>query len=196
MLSVSHLEGFYGRAQILFDIGLEGRCGEIVALLGRKCAGKSTTFRSVMGLLASRRGEITLDGFDLSAAAPYVISRRGLGYVAEDRRVFLDLTVDENLEVGRRPPRAGVPHWTPEILFELFPNQATMRKRPGGRTSGGEQQMLTIARTLMGNPAIILLDEPSEGLAPKIVEQMARAILDMKAKGLGIVMSEQNTHFA
>ena len=108
----------------------------MVALLGRKCAGKSTTFRAVMGLLASRRGEITLDGFDLSAAAPYVISRRGLGYVAEDRRVFLDLTVDENLEVGRRPPRAGVPHWT----------------------SGGEQQMLTIARTLLGNPAIILLD--------------------------------------
>ena len=196
MLSVTNLESFYGRAQILFDVGLDVARGEVVALLGRNGAGKSTTFRSIMGLVAGRRGLIGFDGADMSAASTHAIVRRGLGYVPEDRRIFTDLTVDENLEVGRQPPRAGVPHWTPDILFTLFPNLGAMRKRPGGRMSGGEQQMLTIARTLMGNPHLVLLDEPSEGLSPKIVEQMAAAILEMKGRGLGIVISEQNMHFA
>ena len=123
-------------------------------------------------------------------------ARAGLGYVPEDRRIFTDLTVEENLAVGRQPPRPGAPTWTPERLYALFPNLAEMRRRPGGRRSGGEQQMLTIARTLMGNPSLVLLDEPSEGLAPKIVEQMADAILAMKREGLSVLLSEQNLHFA
>ena len=122
--------------------------------------------------------------------------RRGLGYVPEERRIFTDLTVEENLEVGRQPMRPNAPHWTREKLFTLFPNLAEMRNRPGGRMSGGEQQMLTIARTLMGNPSLVLLDEPSEGLSPKIVEQMVEAILTMKQEGVSIVVSEQNLHFA
>lgn len=126
----------------------------------------------------------------------HAIARLGLGYVPEERRIFTDLTVMENLEVGRRPPREGLAPWTPERLFALFPNLAEMRGRPGGRMSGGEQQMLTIARTLMGNPACILLDEPSEGLAPVIVEQMAVTIRQLKAEGLSVLLSEQNLHFA
>lgn len=196
MISVAGLETFYGRAQILFDVGLDVASGEVVALLGRNGAGKSTTFRSIMGLVPGRRGRIIFNGQDLSRASTHTIVRAGLGYVPEDRRIFTELSVDENLEVGRRPARDGAPCWTPEIIFDLFPNLAAMRKRPGGRMSGGEQQMLTIARTLMGNPQMILLDEPSEGIAPKIVEQMAGAILEMKAKGLAIILSEQNTHFA
>jgi branched-chain amino acid transport system ATP-binding protein len=126
----------------------------------------------------------------------YEIARFGLGYIPEDRRIFADLTVEENLEVGKQPPREGRRPWTPERLYEIFPNLADMRKRLGGRMSGGEQQMLTIARTLMGNPYMILLDEPSEGLAPKIIEQMADAINEMKRQGLSILLSEQNLHFA
>jgi branched-chain amino acid transport system ATP-binding protein len=196
MLDVSTLASFYGRAQILFDVGIEIGRGEVVALLGRNGAGKSTTFRSIMGLVESRRGRIVFDGQDVSKEPTHVIVQKGLGYVPEDRRIFTELTVDENLAVGQQAERPGVPHWTPEGLFELFPNLGAMRKRPGGRMSGGEQQMLTIARTLMGNPLMVLLDEPSEGLSPKIVEQMAHAILEMKRKGLSIVVSEQNMHFA
>jgi branched-chain amino acid transport system ATP-binding protein len=127
---------------------------------------------------------------------PYQIARLGLGYVPEERRIFTDLTVMENLEVGRQPRRDGAPYWTPQRLFELFPNLGRMQDRPGGRMSGGEQQMLTIARTLMGNPAAILLDEPSEGLAPVIVEQMAVTIRSLKREGLTVLLSEQNLHFA
>jgi branched-chain amino acid transport system ATP-binding protein len=195
-LSVSGLNSFYGRAHILFDVGFEISEGEVVALLGRNGAGKSTTFRSIVGLVAQRRGQILFEGTDVSQKATYDIARRGLGYVPEDRRVFTELTVEENLEVGRQPPRAGAPTWTPEKLFALFPNLGEMRGRLGGRMSGGEQQMLTISRTLMGNPSLVLLDEPSEGLAPKIVEQMADAILSMKREGLSVVLSEQNLHFA
>jgi branched-chain amino acid transport system ATP-binding protein len=195
-LSVSGLNSFYGRAHILFDVGFEISEGEVVALLGRNGAGKSTTFRSIVGLVAQRRGQILFEGTDVSQEATYDIARRGLGYVPEDRRVFTELTVEENLEVGRQPPRASAPTWTPEKLFALFPNLGEMRGRLGGRMSGGEQQMLTISRTLMGNPSLVLLDEPSEGLAPKIVEQMADAILSMKREGLSVVLSEQNLHFA
>jgi len=172
------------------------RRGEVVALLGRNGAGKSTTMRSIMGLVANRNGKVRFAGHDISGRQPHQIARLGLGYVPEDRRIFTDLTVMENLEVGRQPRREGAPHWTPERLFTLFPNLAEMRNRPGGRMSGGEQQMLTIARTLMGNPSAILLDEPSEGLAPRITEMMAHAIVGLKAEGQTMVLSEQNLHFA
>ena len=195
-LSVSCLNSHYGPAHILFDIALDVGAGEVVALLGRNGAGKSTTFRSIVGLVALRTGQIVFEGKDISIAPTYEIVRAGLGYVPEERRIFSELTVEENLEVGRQPERPGAPRWTREKLFELFPNLGEMKNRPGGRMSGGEQQMLTIARTLMGNPSLVLLDEPSEGLAPKIVEQMVDAILTMKKAGVSIVVSEQNLHFA
>ena len=195
-LRVERLNSFYGPAHILFDVSLDAAAGEVVALLGRNGAGKSTTFRSIIGLVPPRSGRIVFDGRDVAGRPTHEIARSGVGYVPEDRRIFTDLTVEENLEVGRRPPRPGVPAWTAERLFALFPNLAEMRRRPGGRMSGGEQQMLTIARTLMGNPSLVLLDEPSEGLAPKIVEHMAQVILEMKREGLSVVISEQNLHFA
>jgi len=195
-LSVASLNSHYGPAHILFDIALDVGAGEVVALLGRNGAGKSTTFRSIVGLVALRTGQIMFEGKDISSAPTHEIVRAGLGYVPEERRIFTDLTVEENLEVGRQPERPGAPRWTREKLFELFPNLGEMKNRPGGRMSGGEQQMLTIARTLMGNPSLVLLDEPSEGLSPKIVEQMVDAILTMKKAGVSIVVSEQNLHFA
>jgi len=195
-LSVAQLNSFYGPAHILFDVGLEVGAGEVVALLGRNGAGKSTTFRSIVGLVGQRSGRIMFEGEDVSTRPTHAIVRAGLGYVPEERRIFTELTVDENLEVGRQPPRRNAPHWTPDKLFALFPNLGEMRRRSGGHMSGGEQQMLTIARTLMGNPSLILLDEPSEGLSPKIVEQMANAILTMKREGVSILVSEQNLHFA
>jgi branched-chain amino acid transport system ATP-binding protein len=196
MLEVRDLHAAYGRAQILFGIDLELRKGEVAVLLGRNGAGKSTTMKAIMGLLRSSAGSLRFLGADIQRAKPHRIARLGLGYVPEDRRIFTDLTVEQNLEVGRQPPRAGSPHWTVPKLYELFPNLARMKDRLGGRMSGGEQQMLTIARTLMGNPAAVLLDEPSEGLAPVIVEQMARTIRDLKREGLAILLSEQNLHFA
>ena len=195
-LSVANLNSHYGPAHILFDISLEVADGDVVALLGRNGAGKSTTFRSIVGLVEQRSGRIVFDGNDVSRKPTHEIVREGLGYVPEERRIFTELTVEENLEVGRQAKRPNAPHWTREKLFALFPNLGEMRERPGGRMSGGEQQMLTIARTLMGNPSLVLLDEPSEGLAPRIVEQMVDAILTMKKEGVSIVVSEQNLHFA
>jgi branched-chain amino acid transport system ATP-binding protein len=195
-LSVEGLNSYYGPAHILFDVGLEVGEGEVIALLGRNGAGKSTTFRSIVGLVGQRTGRIVFEGEDVSDQPTHAIASRGLGYVPEERRIFTDLTVDENLEVGRQPARPHAPHWTREKLFTLFPNLGEMRRRQGGRMSGGEQQMLTIARTLMGNPSLVLLDEPSEGLSPKIVEQMVGAILTMKKEGVSLVVSEQNLHFA
>lgn len=195
-LEVHKLNAFYGRAQILFGVTLKVAAGEALALLGRNGAGKSTTLRAILGLVASRRGRIVLDGRDISGMATGRIVRRGLGWVPEDRRIFTDLSVEENLEIGRQPPRAGVPHWTPERLFSLFPNLAEVRRRPAGQISGGEQQMLTISRTLMGNPRVIMLDEPSEGLAPLIVERMAVAVTEMKHEGLGVLLAEQNLAFS
>lgn len=195
-LEVHKLDAFYGRAQILFGVTLKVAAGEALALLGRNGAGKSTTLRTILGLVASRRGRVVLDGRDISGMATGRIVRRGLGWVPEDRRIFTNLTIEENLEIGRQPPRAGVPHWTPERLFALFPNLAELRRRPAGQISGGEQQMLTIARTLMGNPRVIMLDEPSEGLAPLIVERMAVAVAEMKREGLAVLLAEQNLTFA
>jgi branched-chain amino acid transport system ATP-binding protein len=196
LLSVRGLDAWYGRAQVLYGVDLEVGDGEVVALMGRNGAGKSTTMKAIMGLLASRRGEIVFAGERIDGLEPYRISRAGLGYVPEDRRIFTDLTVLENLEVGRRPPRTGAPAWSVERLFALFPNLAGMPQRPGGRMSGGEQQMLSVARTLMGNPRLVLLDEPSEGVAPVIVEQMADMIVELKKQGLSVLLSEQNMPFA
>jgi branched-chain amino acid transport system ATP-binding protein len=196
MIEVAGLHSYYGRAHILSDVGLRVARGEVLALLGRNGAGKSTTLKSIVGLVRPAKGEVRFAGERIDGLAPHAICRRGLGYVPEERRIFTDLTVTENLEVGRQPPRAGAPSWTVDKLFALFPNLAEMRHRPGGRMSGGEQQMLTIARTLMGNPSAILLDEPSEGLAPVIVEAMARTVLDLKKEGLTVLLSEQNLRFA
>ena len=196
MLEVSGLNAAYGRAHILFDLHLQARAGEVAVLLGRNGAGKSTTLKAIMGLLRPQAGEIRFAGRRIDRLQPFQIARLGLGFVPEDRRIFTDLTVAENLEVGRQPPREGAPRWTPAKLFELFPNLGRMQDRLGARMSGGEQQMLTIARTLMGNPRAILLDEPSEGLAPVIVEQMARTIRELKIQGLSVLLCEQNLHFA
>ncbi len=196
MLEVRGLNAAYGRAHVLFDIDLEVAKGEVAVLLGRNGAGKSTTLKSIIGLLRPLSGEISLDGAPIHRLKPYQIARRGLGYVPEDRRIFTGLSVRQNLEVGRRPARAGAATWTPERLFDLFPNLARIQDRPGGRISGGEQQMLAIARTLMGDPSAILLDEPSEGLAPLIVEQMAKTIRVLKREGLTVLLSEQNLRFA
>jgi branched-chain amino acid transport system ATP-binding protein len=196
MLEVKGLNAGYARAHILFDVDLSVGKGEVVVLLGRNGAGKSTSLKAIMGLLKPTSGSVSFMGQPIQHAKPYQTARLGLGYVPEDRRIFTDLTVMENLEVGRQPPREGVPAWSAEKLFQLFPNLGRMRERLGGRMSGGEQQMLTIARTLMGNPAAILLDEPSEGLAPVIVEQMAKTIRDLKKEGLTVLLSEQNMNFA
>ncbi len=201
LLKVDGLNAWYGAAQILFGVGLEVRRGEVVALMGRNGAGKSTTLKAVMGMLARRSGQVQFMGRDIARAEAHAIARAGLGYVPEDRRIFHDLTVLENLDVGRQsarqwPDGSAAPTWTPEALFRLFPNLGEMPHRPGGRMSGGEQQMLTVARTLMGNPFLVLLDEPSEGVAPLIVEQMAQMIIALKAQGVSILLCEQNMHFA
>ena len=195
-LVVRNLNAWYGRARALFDVSLDVAPGEAAALLGRNGAGKSTTFRAILGLLKTRSGNVSFEGRDLIKLPTHEIVRLGLGYVPEDRRIFSDLTVAENLSVGRRPPRPGAPAWTPERLFEIFPNLAELRNRLGARMSGGEQQMLAIARTLMGNPSLLMLDEPSEGLAPRIVEQLIAAIQEMKLHGLGLLVAEQNLAFA
>ena len=201
LLKATGLQAWYGAAQILFDVDLQVGRGEVVALMGRNGAGKSTTLKTLMGMLAKRKGKIEFMGVDLSRSDPHDAARLGLGFVPEDRRVFTDLTVMENLAVGRQKPRiwpdgTAALEWTPERLFKLFPNLGEMPQRPGGRMSGGEQQMLTVARTLMGNPYLVLLDEPSEGVAPVIVEQMAHMILELKEQGVSILLSEQNMHFA
>jgi len=201
MLAVESLSVWYGAARILYDLSFEVGRGEVVALMGRNGAGKSTTLKSIMGLTAKRQGTVRFEDRDISGLKPFEVARRGLGYTPEDRRIFADLTVMENLDIGRQPARrfadgAPAPSWTPEKLFDMFPNLAEMPDRLGDRMSGGEQQMLTVARTLMGNPLLVLLDEPSEGVAPLIVERMAATIAELKKEGLSILLSEQNIHFA
>jgi len=199
MLEVRNLNAHYGRAQLLFDVSFSANAGEVLVLVGRNGAGKSTTMKAVMGLIADVSGDIRFDGQSIAGLTPHEIARRGLGYVPEDRRIFTDLTVAENLEVGRLPSRANVtdaPRWSVDRVCELFPKLLEMLDRPGGQMSGGEQQMLTIARTLMGNPKAVLLDEPSEGLAPIVVEHIARSVQALKREGLCVVLSEQNLNFA
>ena len=201
LLAVEHLNAWYGAAHILHGVSLQVGRGEVVALMGRNGAGKSTTLKGIAGLLARTQGRVQLQGQAIHGLPAHQIARLGLGYVPEDRRIFTDLTVLQNLEVGRQAPRhwpdgQPAPHWTPATLFALFPNLGEMPHRPGGQMSGGEQQMLSVARTLMGQPLLVLLDEPSEGVAPLIVAQMARAILQLKARGVGILLSEQNLTLA
>ena len=201
ILDVSRLRAWYGAAQILFDLSFQVGRGEVVALMGRNGAGKSTTMKTLMALIARRSGTVRFLDEDISRLKPFEIARRGLGFVPEDRRIFSDLTVLENLDIGRQPLRSfpdghAAPSWTPEKLFALFTNLGRMPDRPGAQMSGGEQQMLTVARTLIGNPLLVLLDEPSEGVAPLIVEQMANTIVELKKEGLSILLSEQNIHFA
>jgi branched-chain amino acid transport system ATP-binding protein len=195
MLEADRLCAWYGAAQILFDVSFSIERGEVVALMGRNGAGKTTTMKAIMGLVGRRAGSVRFDGTELLGLKTFQVARLGLGWVPEDRRIFTELTVLENLDVGRRAAN-GRAAWTPERLFRLFPNLAEMGERPGGRMSGGEQQMLTVARTLMGNPRLVLLDEPSEGVAPLVVERMAEAIVEMKQLGLSVLLSEQNLHFA
>lgn len=201
LLEVQHLNAWYGAAQVVFDVQLQVQRGEVVALIGRNGAGKSSTLKAIMGLMPRRTGRVMFAGHDLSHAEPYQAARVGLGYVPEDRRIFTDLTVLENLQLGVQPARAladghAAPPWSLDKIFALFPNLADMQQRPASHMSGGEQQMLTVARTLMGNPQMVLLDEPSEGVAPVIVEQMGEMVLALKAQGVSVLLSEQNTHFA
>jgi branched-chain amino acid transport system ATP-binding protein len=196
MLEVARLNAGYGRAQILFDVGLAVNAGEVVVLLGRNGAGKSTTLKAIMGLVPCLSGEILFDHRKLNNLEPFEIARFGLGYVPEDRRIFTELSVAENLEVGRQPARAGAPAWSPARLYALFPGLAALRDRPGGRMSGGEQKLLALARTLMGNPSAILLDEPSEGIAPLLARQLAETVLALKREGVGMLLCEQNMAFA
>jgi branched-chain amino acid transport system ATP-binding protein len=195
ILEVDGLRAGYGPAEVLFGVSLKLARGEVAALMGRNGAGKSTTLKVMMGLLPPRAGQVRFAGQEIAGVPAFRIARLGLGYVPEDRRIFTDLTVAENLEVGRRAAR-GHAAWTPERLFEIFPNLAAMRGRRAAAMSGGEQQMLAIARTLMGNPEAVLLDEPAEGLAPVILELMAEAVLSMKREGIAVLLSEQNFDFA
>ena len=201
LLEVQGLSAGYDAAHVLFGIDLQVRRGEVVALMGRNGAGKSTLLKALMGLVTRRAGRVHFMGHDLSHSPTHRRAALGLGYVPEERRIFTELTVRDNLEVGRQPPRTwpngqAAPHWTPQDLYQLFPNLGAMTDRLGGQMSGGEQQMLTVARSLMGNPFLLLLDEPSEGVAPVIVEQMAQMILALKRRGVSILLSEQNLHFA
>jgi len=196
MLDVDQINSFYGKAHVLRDLSFSAPRGKVVALLGRNGAGKTTTMKSIMQLVQPGSGDITFQGQSIMGLPPHRIAKMGLGYVPEERRIFTDLTVMENLTVGRQPPREGAVTWSEDMLFDLFPNLAERRNNRGKALSGGEQQMLTIARTLMGNPSFVLLDEPSEGVAPVIVEQMARVIQQLKSDGLTVLLSEQNLHFA
>jgi branched-chain amino acid transport system ATP-binding protein len=196
-LEVSDLYTAYGLSQILFGVSLSVERGECVALLGRNGVGKTTTLRSIMGLTAPYRGTVRYNGADITGRPAYQVAKLGLGFVPEERRIFPDLTVQQNLEVARKP--AASPHakqWTVEAVYETFPALADLAGRKGGYLSGGEQQMLTIGRTLMGNPDLLLLDEPSEGLAPLIVRDLGRQIGRLKDQGLTILLCEQNAKFA
>jgi branched-chain amino acid transport system ATP-binding protein len=201
LLDVQDMNAWYDPAQVLFNTHLHVQRGEVVALIGRNGAGKSSMLKAIMGLMPSRTGRVIFAGHDISNIEPYQAARLGLGYVPEDRRIFTDLTVLENLQLGVQVARRladgkAVPQWTLEQIFALFPNLADMQQRPASHMSGGEQQMLTLARTLMGNPLMVLLDEPSEGVAPVIVEQIGEMILALKHQGVSVLLSEQNLHFA
>lgn len=196
-LAVDELNAWYGAARVLYAVSLTVSRGEVVALMGRNGAGKSTTMKAIMGLIPRRSGVVRVDGDDTLALRSFEIARLGVGFTPEDRRIFSDLTVLENLEIGQRKPKdLQFPAWSLDGVFDLFPNLAEKRHQLGAHISGGEQQMLSIARTLMGNPRLLLLDEPSEGVAPVIVEQLANTLLLVKQQGLSILLSEQNVAFA
>ena len=196
LLEVSHINTYYTDSHILFDLSITVEAGEVVCLLGRNGAGKTTTIRSIAGLTPPRVGSIVLRGRDIAGLPPFRVARLGIGFVPEDRRVFPNLTVHENLEVARRTWGNGsASPWTEDRVFDLFPILRERRRQAGGTLSGGEQQMLTIARTMMGNPEILLLDEPSEGLAPIVVDTLREQLARLRASGLTIVLAEQNVRF-
>jgi branched-chain amino acid transport system ATP-binding protein len=195
-LEVQGINTYYGLSHILFDVSLQVNKGEVVVLLGRNGAGKTTTMRSIMGLTPPKAGMVKFNGQDITRMPPFRVARLGIGFVPEDRRVFPDLTVHANLEVGRKPAAEGESKWTFERVYSLFPRLHELSKRRSGTMSGGEQQMLTIARTLMGNPELLLLDEPSEGLAPIIVKDLGRFIDVVKKEGMTVLLSEQNVKFS
>jgi branched-chain amino acid transport system ATP-binding protein len=195
LLELEAIHTSYGLSRVLFGISLEVRQGECVCLLGRNGVGKTTTMRSVMGLTPPSAGRVRFKSRDITGWAPYRVARAGIGFVPEDRRVFAELSVWENLDVAQRAARRPG-RWTIEAVFELFPVLAALRDRQAGFLSGGEQQMLTIARTLMGNPELLLLDEPSEGLAPLVVEALLVKVGELKAQGLTILLAEQGVEFS
>jgi branched-chain amino acid transport system ATP-binding protein len=195
LLQVEDIHTAYGTSRVLFGISLDIKPGECVCLLGRNGVGKTTTMRSIMGLTPPSQGRVRFKGKDITGSAPYRLARHGIGYVPEDRRIFAELSVWENLEVAARSAnRSG--RWTTDNVADLFPKLAELRDRMGGVLSGGEQQMLTIARTLMGNPELLLLDEPSEGLAPVIVENLLEQVQRLKGEGLTILLAEQGVDFS
>lgn len=194
ILAVEDIYTAYGLSQVLFGVSIEVKRGECVCLLGRNGVGKTTTMRSIIGLTPPTRGRVVWKGRDVTGRAPYQIARAGIGFIPEDRRVFAELTVWENLDVATRGSRDG--GWTVERVFDLFPKLRELVGRQGGFLSGGEQQMLTIARTLMGNPELLLLDEPSEGLAPLVVLHLKEQIARLKQDGLTILLAEQNVDFS
>ncbi|HEY5898882.1 MAG TPA: ABC transporter ATP-binding protein [Burkholderiales bacterium] len=195
-LDVSNIHTYYGTSHVLFDVSLEVHEGESVCLLGRNGAGKTTTLKTIMGLARGKGGAIRFNGESLLGRQPYEIARLGVGFVPDERLIFPDLTVRENLEIAVKPGRSGARTWTMERVYALFPLIKQLERRLGGYLSGGEQQMLTIARTLMGNPSLLLLDEPVEGVAPVVVQELTRQIKDLKSTGLTILFAEQNMHFA
>jgi branched-chain amino acid transport system ATP-binding protein len=194
-LEVDGIRTSYGLSQVLFGISFQVEKGQCVALVGRNGVGKSTTMRSIIGLTPPRRGRVMWNGQNIAGLPAHRVSRLGIGFVPEDRRIFPDLTVWENLDIARRPPANGGPAWSEEQVFALFPDLAEIQTRRGGVLSGGQQQMLTIARSLMGNPELLLLDEPSEGLAPKVVETLRERIKQLTDSGLSIILAEQNLKF-
>lgn len=196
MLKVEGIHTYYGLSHILFGVSLQVASGEIVCLLGRNGAGKSTTMRSIMGLTPPKRGIIHFKGRGITGKKPHLLAREGIGYVPDDRRVFADLTVGENLEISERKPREGVAAWDKAGVYAFFPPLEAIDSRKAGFLSGGEQQMLTIARALMTNPELLLLDEPTEGLAPLIVAMLQEQIANLKAKGLTVLLAEQNQKVA
>lgn len=192
MLTCKGINTFYGPAHVLFDVDVEVAEGQMVCLIGRNGVGKSTTLKSIMGLAPVSSGSITFEGKDISALPSFMVARAGIGYVPEDRRVFADLTVEENLEVAER---GGAP-WTRKSVYELFPALHEFRTRRGGLLSGGQQQMLTIARTLVGNPRLLLIDEPTEGLSPIVVRSLEDMIRGLKAKGQTMLLAGQDIRFS
>ena len=198
LLDVREIHTAYGLSRVLFGVSVEVRAGECVCLLGRNGVGKSTTMRSIIGLTPPQAGRVTWKGTDITGWEPYRIARAGIGFVPEDRRIFADLTVWENLDVAARGQRSRQSplQFTVDRVFDLFPKLRELSGRNGGYLSGGEQQMLTIARTLMGNPELLLLDEPSEGLAPIVVDHLRAQIARLKGEGLTILLAEQNVDFS
>jgi branched-chain amino acid transport system ATP-binding protein len=196
LLQVDGLHAHYGKSHILRGVDLQVGAGEVVSLLGRNGSGRSTTLKALMGLVAPSGGRVSLAGRELAGAKPYAICRAGLAYVPEEREVFANLTVDENLRMGEQPGPAGAPRWTVAQMFDYFPRLKERRRTKAGSLSGGEQQMLTICRSLLGNPRVMLIDEPTEGLAPRIVAQVGECIQDMRRRGVSVLLVEQKLAIA